>query len=501
MIAGPHVESYGQLLHETAHALQRQGRPESAFELTELGKQLQDLMPNENGRRDLLQALTRIASDTAADSTRGAHETSINPGSSILGRHRSPLFGPELGRMGPLALAHSSLGSSLLSQVRERARNCRKPQSHASTSHVLPRHGPVSLPLLSYFSLRRALHFSPPLSSSFLSSHAEPSGAAAPQQRARAVIVKELQFPRHVQVEPCGHRTRRGRKRGASIPPAQVTHTWPLDAPPRRSAALDRDGEARQRQRDGGIRRTGLAAITPCTSTTPSSRRLHAAPLHDLTRTLTRRPTHAPPPSGHHGIDTRSAARQAQERALSSTALAETEPRVVRDVILCSQGVDGTLLRLDTRGAFGPSQSYHLVGVNAPGVPRPAEDLAKRMAELGWLYRRVAGFAEAESACGATQAALRAALRTELASHYRMLAVLQEHVAADDEASGGMTLVSVKRGPGDEASVQRGLGDVLVRDGAQWTEDSGLPPTSCVSWKKEETECCDIHEILMRKAH
>ena len=124
------------------------------------------------------------------------------------------------------------------------------------------------------------------------------------------------------------------------------------------------------------------------------------------------------------------------------------EPELVRDVLFACQGVDGRRLRFDAR------RDAYVVDDAAPVSPA-ARRLAERLAELGWLFRKVRASAEgrageAESGepeggttdssasaegdasdapggaeAGSTRQAFRAAVRAELAEYYRLLAVLE----------------------------------------------------------------------------
>ena len=131
------------------------------------------------------------------------------------------------------------------------------------------------------------------------------------------------------------------------------------------------------------------------------------------------------------------------------------EPELVRDVLFACQGIDGANLRFDAR------RDAYVVDDDAAVSPG-ARRLAEKLAELGWLFRKVSACAEgrAETSeraseaerdltaaedsaeadrdltaasggddlgaeAGSTRQAFRAAARAELAEYYRLIAVLE----------------------------------------------------------------------------
>ena len=143
---------------------------------------------------------------------------------------------------------------------------------------------------------------------------------------------------------------------------------------------------------------------------------------------------HAPPRAPT--LDVEGPVMRAQVEAARASALPETENALVRDVLLSCQGVAGTYLKYEEGGAGPQNQGYVPRGVPGAGLPKPAEELVRRMGELGWLFRRTSAFVE-EPGGSATQAALKAALRRELAEHYRMVATLQEQAVLGERAQSG----------------------------------------------------------------
>ena len=125
------------------------------------------------------------------------------------------------------------------------------------------------------------------------------------------------------------------------------------------------------------------------------------------------------------------------------------EPELVRDVLFACQGIDGRHIR------YNPQMASYVVDPAAPVRPG-ARDLARKLTELGWLFRRVraalggvdeavggggGGTAGGTYTAGATPSlgnieglggdggsvrqAFRAAVQAELADYYRLIAVLE----------------------------------------------------------------------------
>ena len=141
-----------------------------------------------------------------------------------------------------------------------------------------------------------------------------------------------------------------------------------------------------------------------------------------------------------------------RELAAESVANLEVgEAALVRDVLFACQGIDGTYIR------YSPSIAAYAVAPDAPVTPG-ARHLARKLTELGWLFRRIrgalggsdgggggggGGMGHREGSGGAglpstpslgslgggeggsTRQAFRAAVQAELADYYRLIAVLE----------------------------------------------------------------------------
>ena len=103
------------------------------------------------------------------------------------------------------------------------------------------------------------------------------------------------------------------------------------------------------------------------------------------------------------------------------------EARLVRDLIYTFQGIDGTYIKFDAH-----ADAYR-VAADA-GVTHSNRELCCRIAELGWLYRRVCAFINAamerSGAVGLVEQSFCAALQVELTDYYRLIATLETQIVA-----------------------------------------------------------------------
>lgn len=107
-----------------------------------------------------------------------------------------------------------------------------------------------------------------------------------------------------------------------------------------------------------------------------------------------------------------------------------TEKVLLRDILYVFQGIEGRVIHYDTT-----TDSYK---INKDiGISLPIRDLIAKLAELGWLFRRVQKFLTAragDKALGLVGQSFCAAIQKELTEYYRLVAVLegqenQEHAA------------------------------------------------------------------------
>ena len=114
-----------------------------------------------------------------------------------------------------------------------------------------------------------------------------------------------------------------------------------------------------------------------------------------------------------------------------------TEQLLIRDVLMVFQGIDGKLLKFDSS-----ADGYRIT--TDIGVLLPVRDLVYKLAELGWLFRRVRKFLDAragDKALGLVGQSFCAAINKELTEYYRLVAVLeaqenQEETTIYDDGAG-----------------------------------------------------------------
>ena len=175
--------------------------------------------------------------------------------------------------------------------------------------------------------------------------------------------------------------------------------------------------------------------------------------------------------------------RQLAEESRANLEVGEAE--LVRDVLFACQGIDGKYIRYS-----GAIASY-AVAADAPVTPG-ARHLARKLTELGWLFRRIRsalggsggaggfrggggsggvgtstpslGGAAAGDGGGSTRQAFRAAVQAELADYYRLIAVLEAQAQvpmasalerADDTNSSGAAAGTGGGGGGTYLTLRR----------------------------------------------
>lgn len=119
-----------------------------------------------------------------------------------------------------------------------------------------------------------------------------------------------------------------------------------------------------------------------------------------------------------------------------------SEAILLREIIYIFQGIEGKIIKLDDA-----SDAYR-IDPNL-GVPKSVRDLVNKLAELGWLYRKVRKYLDARAgdrALGLVGQSFCAALQQELTEYYRLMAVLEGQQQLSDQgiegegASGSLTL-------------------------------------------------------------
>lgn len=120
------------------------------------------------------------------------------------------------------------------------------------------------------------------------------------------------------------------------------------------------------------------------------------------------------------------------------------EKLLLRDLLFVFQGIDGKSTRFDSK------VDAYRIGIDI-NVPIPIRDMVGKLAELGWLFRRVCKYLDARSgdkALGLVGQSFCAAIQNELTQYYRLVAVLEaqaNHLDATDKKNDiGLTFHRLK---------------------------------------------------------
>ncbi|XP_065177544.1 gamma-tubulin complex component 3-like isoform X1 [Sycon ciliatum] len=120
------------------------------------------------------------------------------------------------------------------------------------------------------------------------------------------------------------------------------------------------------------------------------------------------------------------------------------EATLVRDLIFVFQGIDGHYIKYNEKAdAFRVDPKAF--------IPASIQDQAHKLAELGWLYKRLRRFVDEHSkimSYGLVGQSFCAALSHELTEYYRLIAVLERQQVQPDDveglSSGGLTLTRLR---------------------------------------------------------
>ncbi|KAK3848672.1 MAG: Spc98 family-domain-containing protein [Linnemannia gamsii] len=122
----------------------------------------------------------------------------------------------------------------------------------------------------------------------------------------------------------------------------------------------------------------------------------------------------------------------------SSSSQEVEESDLLRDLIFVFQGIDGKLVKLGAES--GTCTIDPLLNIT-----HSTRGLVSRLTELGWLYKKVNQYVQKtlkESTTGLVGQSFCSALQHELVEYFRLIAVLEAHIAKDTDAVGskGLTL-------------------------------------------------------------
>eukprot|EP00887_Chlorella_sp_A99_P006021 scaffold27.g6021.t1 len=144
------------------------------------------------------------------------------------------------------------------------------------------------------------------------------------------------------------------------------------------------------------------------------------------------------------------------------------EPLLVKDVLTSCQAINGRYVWLQ---GSGDASARFACGPGAE-VPAAQQQLVGRVAELGWLLRRVAELAAAcSSARSAVHEAVAAAAQREVSSYCRLVAILEAQAArqAGGSAAATLTAAPVAAAPTDGGA--SGVGELTLRRLEVWLAD------------------------------
>ena len=128
---------------------------------------------------------------------------------------------------------------------------------------------------------------------------------------------------------------------------------------------------------------------------------------------------------GLHAVGRRADAYRALE--IERAASGECDEReLVRDVLYACQGIDGEFIK------FSPAEQAFALAPNV-NVSAGRRNLIKCLTEVGWLFKKVSAAlgdgrtagVDGDDGDGSTRQAFRAAIQRELASYYKLIAVLE----------------------------------------------------------------------------
>jgi len=157
---------------------------------------------------------------------------------------------------------------------------------------------------------------------------------------------------------------------------------------------------------------------------------------------------------GLHAVGRRADAYRALE--IERAASGECDEReLVRDVLYACQGIDGEFIK------FSPAQQAFALAPNV-NVSAGRRNLIKCLTEVGWLFKKVSAAlgdgrtagVDVDDGDGSTRQAFRAAIQRELASYYKLIAVLEAQAQipivaylerGDGAAKGGDSYLTLRR--------------------------------------------------------
>ncbi|KAG0282394.1 Gamma-tubulin complex component 3 [Linnemannia gamsii] len=114
------------------------------------------------------------------------------------------------------------------------------------------------------------------------------------------------------------------------------------------------------------------------------------------------------------------------------------ESILLRDLMFVFQGIDGKMVK------FGAESGTCTID-SSFNISHSTRGLVNRLTELGWLYKKVNQYVQTtlkEGSAGLVEQSFCSALQHELVDYFRLIAVLESHIAKDADTTGskGLTL-------------------------------------------------------------
>ncbi|KAA1086261.1 Microtubule-nucleating Tub4p (gamma-tubulin) complex component [Puccinia graminis f. sp. tritici] len=112
------------------------------------------------------------------------------------------------------------------------------------------------------------------------------------------------------------------------------------------------------------------------------------------------------------------------------------EHLLLRDMIYLLQGIDGRYIYFKSSNSEDESWEEGGIGFKEPThhqlITLPQRDLILKLTELGWLYKKIErAIDQPEANIGTVQQAFAFALKEELGTYYRAIAIIQSHLSSD----------------------------------------------------------------------
>ncbi|KAG0327927.1 Gamma-tubulin complex component 3, partial [Podila humilis] len=117
------------------------------------------------------------------------------------------------------------------------------------------------------------------------------------------------------------------------------------------------------------------------------------------------------------------------------------ESAILRDLMFVFQGIDGKMVKFGAESGTCSIDPYF-------NISNSTRSLVSKLTELGWLYKRINTYVQTtlkESTAGLVGQSFCSALQHELVDYFKLIAVLEAHIAKDTDTSDNSKGLSLKR--------------------------------------------------------